>query len=789
MTYDPVVERLAGIVEQHSRILRDLRQGVAGTTPTTSLPGGTVTSVGLTVPSPLSVTPASITSSGTFAVTWSDQFAFTVFARQSGTGQPGFQSLQSGHIPNLPASKITSGALAVAVGGTGLSSYTVGDLLYADGAASLAKLAGAATGNVLISGGVGAAPSWDKVDLTVHVTGELGASHGGTGQGTYAVGDVLYADSTTTLARLADVATGNALLSGGIGVAPAWGQVGLTTHVTGVLPPANGGTGSNNTGNLVWDAAATISGGGTFGLGGFGFSVPASGTAVLGGGALAAGRIPIATDANTLTSDSAFTYDTASNLLVQAGRAIIGGNTALTELYTGSTAQTTAWLEIGSASTAGGASNYANLSMTADQSTNNGPIGGIVFGNRAIAASDKRVAYISAAISGTTTDAGALIFATANGGSPSEAMRITPSRAVWVGPGTGTLTGAGDLDVAGNVRVVSAATVGTTLTVPTVIAPAALTLQPASGSNITLSLANAGLLDLTKEFTTASGTVRGFLLQSRSAPAGASSATIEGLTLIAGVKEANAQTHSGLVTAFRAIALHGGTTTLPNLYGADFRSRANGGGTVSNTVNFYSLAELQNSSVITSLFCIRAGGAAITSGSVGTSYGVYIDPQKITGVTTGYGIYATGSDDTNYLAGNLGIGTSSAGVTLHLSKASALTNAVQEILRIDHNTSGTPAAGYGARLLYRLESSTTADQDAVALDAIWNVATHASRSAYLSIKVGSTSLAEVARFDKPTTATQTSLLLFDVDNNTVERVTVGAADSGGTGFKLLRIPN
>lgn len=43
--------------------------------------------------------------------------------------------------------------------------------------------------------------------------------------------------------------------------------------------------------------------------------------------------------------------------------------------------------------------------------------------------------------------------------------------------------------------------------------------------------------------------------------------------------------------------------------------------------------------------------------------------------------------------------------------------------------------------------------------------------------------------DNSSTATHTRLLVFDVDNNTVERVTVGVADSGGAGFKLLRIPN
>jgi hypothetical protein len=68
------------------------------------------------------------------------------------------------------------------------------------------------------------------------------ATAGGTGQTSYAVGDLLYADTTTTLAKLPDVATGNALISGGVGVAPSWGKIGLTTHISGVLPVANGGT-------------------------------------------------------------------------------------------------------------------------------------------------------------------------------------------------------------------------------------------------------------------------------------------------------------------------------------------------------------------------------------------------------------------------------------------------------------------------------------------------------------------------------------------------------------------
>lgn len=62
------------------------------------------------------------------------------------------------------------------------------------------------------------------------------------------VGDIMYAGSvsgsSTVISRLAGVATGNALISGGTSTAPSWGKIGLTTHVSGVLPIANGGTNS-----------------------------------------------------------------------------------------------------------------------------------------------------------------------------------------------------------------------------------------------------------------------------------------------------------------------------------------------------------------------------------------------------------------------------------------------------------------------------------------------------------------------------------------------------------------
>jgi hypothetical protein len=58
----------------------------------------------------------------------------------------------------------------------------------------------------------------------------LPAVNGGTGLTTFAIGDLLQANSTTTLARLAAVATGNVLLSGGVGTVSAWGKV-ASTHL------------------------------------------------------------------------------------------------------------------------------------------------------------------------------------------------------------------------------------------------------------------------------------------------------------------------------------------------------------------------------------------------------------------------------------------------------------------------------------------------------------------------------------------------------------------------------
>lgn len=93
----------------------------------------------------------------------------------------------------------------------------------------------------------------------------LGSNYGGTGYGTaaspYVVGDILYANTTASLAKIPIAGSANRVLRSN-GTTPSWGQVALTTDVTGVLPVANGGTNLSSTNAyafLVSTTANTLS--------------------------------------------------------------------------------------------------------------------------------------------------------------------------------------------------------------------------------------------------------------------------------------------------------------------------------------------------------------------------------------------------------------------------------------------------------------------------------------------------------------------------------------------------
>jgi hypothetical protein len=107
-----------------------------------------------------------------------------------------------------------SAALPVTAGGTGLSSLAAGDIIYGSATNTFSKLTGSGTtGNVLLSGSV--APSWGKVPLTTHVTGTLPVANGGTGATTLSSKSVLIGNGTSAVSAVAPSNSGNVLVSDG----------------------------------------------------------------------------------------------------------------------------------------------------------------------------------------------------------------------------------------------------------------------------------------------------------------------------------------------------------------------------------------------------------------------------------------------------------------------------------------------------------------------------------------------------------------------------------------------
>jgi hypothetical protein len=167
-------------------------------------------------------------------------------------------------LPDASASVLTTNAaVTVAQGGTGISGGTSGGVPYFSGAAAIAASAALAQYNVLIGGGPGAAPyslgslggsgqvltsagaganpAWAAIPA--QTSSLLSATHTDTLAASVVRGDLIVGNATPAWARLAK-GTQYQTLQGGASD-PAWGAVALNqaSAVSGILAPANGGTG------------------------------------------------------------------------------------------------------------------------------------------------------------------------------------------------------------------------------------------------------------------------------------------------------------------------------------------------------------------------------------------------------------------------------------------------------------------------------------------------------------------------------------------------------------------